>query len=109
MVRTMVKIHGNYCGPNWTGGKKLSAEDFIAQGHTWIRPIDWLDRLCMDHDRSCGEAKDMGCSKKADQKLLDGISKWYRNPFNPIFHPIQNVKAQAVREGINLAQPWRKH
>ena len=105
----MVRIHGNYCGPNWTSGTKMSAEDYLATGRRWIKPTDWLDRLCMDHDRSCGEAGEKGCSKKADQKLLDGISIWYRNPFNPLFHPIMNVKAQLVREAITLAQPWREH
>ncbi len=105
----MVKIHGNYCGPNWTSGVKMSAEDYLATGRRWIKPIDWLDALCMSHDRSCGEAGDKGCSAAADQRLLDGISRWYSNPWNPVLHPIMNVKAQLVRDAISTAQPWRYH
>ncbi len=87
----------------------MSAEDYIATGRKWIPAQDWLDQLCKNHDLSCGRSKDLGCSKKADQALLDGISRWYRKPWNPILHPIQNVKAQAVRTAISTAQPWRKH
>lgn len=105
----MVKIHGNYCGPNWTSGTKLSAQDYLESGRRWIKPTDWLDKLCMAHDRSCGEAGDKGCSAAADQKLLDGISKWYSNPWNPIFHPIISGKAQLVQTAIIAAQPWRTH
>jgi hypothetical protein len=62
----MVQIYGNYCGPNWTGGKALPASDPKVD---WsVKPIDTLDNACRDHDLDCAHPK--GCSKKADDKLI---------------------------------------
>ena len=62
----MVKIHGNYCGPNWTGGKAYAASDSRVD---WKVPcVDALDCACKNHDRDCAHPK--GCSSKADRKLI---------------------------------------
>lgn len=45
----MVKIHGRYCGPNWTAGKKLAAED-AKRSDFDVKPIDVLDNACRTHD-----------------------------------------------------------
>ena len=69
-----MRIHGNWCGPNWTGGKKLSAEDYAARGYSWDAPCtDALDCACRAHDRACSHPK--GCSKKADTKLIKSAEK----------------------------------
>ena len=69
-----MRIHGNWCGPNWTGGKKLSAEDYAARGYSWDAPCtDALDCACRDHDRACSHRK--GCSKRADTKLIKAAEK----------------------------------
>jgi hypothetical protein len=61
----MVKIHGNYCGPNWTGGRNLPAN---SPKVNWNTPcIDALDCACKNHDRDCAHPK--GCSAKADRVL----------------------------------------
>ena len=65
----LVKVHGNWCGPNWTGGRKLSAEDYAKRGYDWNSPCtDALDCACRTHDRACSDPK--GCSKKADTALI---------------------------------------
>jgi len=65
----LVKIHGNWCGPNWTGGRKLSAEDYAKRGYSWNSSCtDALDCACRNHDRACSHPK--GCSKKADTALI---------------------------------------
>ena len=62
----MVRIHGNYCGPNWTGGKAYAASDPRVD---WSVPCkDKLDCACKDHDRDCSHPK--GCSSSADAKLI---------------------------------------
>jgi len=102
MVRTMVKIHGNWCGPNWTGGKNVSAEDYTG---SWDAPaVDWLDRCCRTHDKQCASG---GCSTAADRKMIKCIDNWFKNPLNPLIHPIMNIKAQLVREGIRVASTTR--
>jgi len=40
----MVRIHGNWCGPNWTAGKALPANDPRVD---WsVMPTDALDAAC---------------------------------------------------------------
>ena len=64
-----MKIHGKWCGPNWTGGRKLSAEEYAKRGYSWDAPCsDALDCACRAHDKACSHPK--GCSKKADTALI---------------------------------------
>jgi len=63
----MVKIHGNWCGPNWTGGQAVAAEDY--QG-SWSFPAETkLDAFCRAHDLDCSKG---GCSKAGDLRLIKG-------------------------------------
>ena len=76
----MIKVHGNWCGPNWTGGKKLSAEEYAARGYSWNAPCtDALDCACRNHDRACSHPK--GCSKKADTALIKAAEKLQLSAF----------------------------
>lgn len=107
-VDSIVRIHGNYCGPDWTAGENISARAYTLRGGRFdVKPVDWLDRLCMEHDKGCGSSN-RGCSRADDQRLIDGIDKWTSVWYNPLIHPIQNAKAQTVRTGIALAQPFRR-
>ena len=66
----MVKIHGNWCGPNWTGGQKVAAEDYTGP---WDGPaISKLDEACRSHDKSCSSGK---CSRAADTRLIRAAEK----------------------------------
>ena len=60
----MAKIHGNYCGPNWTAGKARPASDIDKL--PYVAPTDALDEACMNHDRDCSQG---GCSAKGDRAL----------------------------------------
>jgi len=88
-VNTLVKIHGNYCGPNWTGGKPLASND---PGVDWsVKPIDVLDRACRVHDLACSNN---GCSAADDRRLarkatMIGI-------FNPSLAPMARAIALAM-------------
>lgn len=104
----IVRIHGNYCGPDWTAGQRISARSYVLGGGEFdVKPVDWLDALCLEHDRGCGSS-DLGCSRRDDQRLIDGIDKWTSVWYNPLIHPIQNARALTVRSGIALAQPFRR-
>ena len=59
----LVKIHGNYCGPNWTAGQRKPAS--LIDALPYVAPTDALDAACLEHDRSCKN----GCSSKGDLKL----------------------------------------
>lgn len=48
-----MKLHGNYCGPNWSDGKAQESVD----GKT--PPVDSLDALCQAHDAAYFHSKGM--------------------------------------------------
>jgi len=102
MVRTMVKIHGNWCGPNWTGGKRVSAAKY--QGSWNAKAIDKLDRACRTHDKGCSKG---GCCAADDAKLVRAAMKVALNPINMLFRPALVIKAQAVATGISIAAGTR--
>lgn len=63
----LAKIHGNWCGPNWTGGQNVAAEDYKG---SWTFPAETkLDAFCRAHDLDCSKG---GCSKKGDTALIKG-------------------------------------
>jgi hypothetical protein len=124
----LVKVHGNWCGPNWTGGRKLSAEEYKARGLSWDAPCtDALDCACRDHDRACSDPK--GCSRKADTKLIQAAEKLQLSAFrstsleiallNPTLSPGTrrrnkkllelDRKADLIVDAITLARLTRRH
>jgi hypothetical protein len=60
----MAKIHGRYCGPNWTHGRNIPASQYAL--YPEVDPIDSLDKACQQHDKDCSMG---GCSKKGDIRL----------------------------------------
>jgi len=61
----LVAIHGNWCGPNWTSGRNIPANDPSVD---WSVPAtDSLDLACKTHDKSCSGPS--GCSAAADRRL----------------------------------------
>lgn len=100
----MVRIHGQWCGPNWTQGKTQPAN---APGVDFTAPCDdALDCACRSHDKDCSHPK--GCSSKGDQKLIEVALKEALNPINRLFRPGYADKAAAVAAGIRLAQITRR-
>ena len=66
----MVRIHGNWCGPNWTGGRKVAAEDYTGP---WDGPVtSGLDKCCRSHDKSCSSGS---CTRAADTTLIKCAEK----------------------------------
>ncbi len=95
----MVKIHGNYCGPNWTGGKPYAASDSRVD---WTVPcVDTLDCACKKHDRDCSHPE--GCSAKGDRALIRRaaiVRTFSRNES-------LRKKAEAIITGITVASLTR--
>lgn len=100
----MVRIHGQWCGPNWTQGKAQPASapgvDFTASC------IDKLDCACRKHDKDCSHP--LGCSKKGDEQLILTAMKEALSPINRLFRPGYADKAAVVASGIQLAQLTRR-
>jgi len=89
----MVAIHGRWCGPNWTGGRNISARDYLLEGSSFkAKCIDDLDCACRTHDKAC--AGKSGCSAKADRNLA-AKAQWIA-----ITQPKLRNVAQAVASGM---------
>ena len=100
----MVKIHGNWCGPNWTDGKNQPAS---AAGVDFNGPcVSKLDCACRAHDKDCSDPR--GCSSKGDNKLVSVALKEAVNPINRIFNPEYANVAAFVAAGIKAASLTRR-
>ena len=99
---TLVKIHGRWCGPNWTNGRNQTARDYKLKGGTFKTPCDdALDCACRTHDKECSGKQ--GCSAAADRKLAKSDQKILDNPLNLFLNPVMYGKARLIRDGITLA------
>ena len=104
----MVKVHGNWCGPDWTAGKKQSARGYALAGGDWSEPcIDAVDCACRAHDKGCSHIK--GCSVKDDRLLIREMAKYRGSVWNRIRHPIVSSKADVMSGMIALAMLTRRH
>jgi hypothetical protein len=97
MVITIVRIHGNYCGPNWTAGKARPAADINKL--PYVAPTDSLDAACRQHDLACSEG---GCSSKADNRLRNSAL------LVALTQPRLREVALLVAAGMTVAAPTRK-
>ena len=106
-VDYLVKIHGNWCGPNWTAGQKVDALTYKQRGGQFNEPcIDKLDCACRKHDRDCADPR--GCSRKGDSALIKTALAVALNPANRLFNPSLADKAALVAAGITAARPTRR-
>ena len=103
----MVKIHGRWCGPDWTDGKRQSAAEYKTKGGRFKgKANDPLDKACRQHDKGCARTGD--CCRSDDLRLIANITKFQANPFNAIRYPTAYLKAPAIKAGIAAAIPFRK-
>ena len=96
----MVKIHGKYCGPNWTAGKVLAAKNATDKDFE-VKPIDDLDAACRIHDK---DIRDQGNSFKVDTKLMKKAEKIARSPKYSL--KLQ-TKAQFIADSMSRTRFFR--
>lgn len=98
----MVRIHGRWCGPNWTDGQAIDALTYKQMGGDFKgKCIDKLDCACRKHDQDC--ANERGCSAAGDRKLMRAallVSLTTRNA-------ALSAKAKLVAAGITAASITR--
>jgi len=106
-VFRIVKIHGNWCGPNWTAGRRISAQQYRAEGGQFDEPcVDKLDCGCRKHDRDCSDPP--GCSRKGDTELIKTALEVASNPRNRLFNPQLANTAALLAAGITAARTTRR-
>ena len=75
----LLKIHGNWCGPNWTEGYSQPWDDLTdKQKSTTKDPVDAVDSCCQIHDQChaqcrsdfpCDSDERELCYKQCDRRL----------------------------------------
>jgi RHS repeat-associated protein len=75
-----VPVHGNWCGPNWTGGQTEPYNPL--HDDIYLPPIDYTDKVCKNHDQCydrcrqenpCDKSARRSCMRSCDQTLLADI------------------------------------
>jgi hypothetical protein len=68
-----MKVHGNWCGPSWTGGRRLTAQEYDERGLDWKGPAKTpLDEACRFHDF---EGRSGRLTRAADTRLIKAAEK----------------------------------
>ena len=97
------RIHGNWCGPNWTGGQTEPYIPSHDQDGYYKDPRDYVDKVCSHHDKCyekcrakhpCSPWGRRICNRKCDFFLMG------RTVANP--KDIYNPWAYVVGLGITL-------
>ena len=102
----MVRVHGNWCGPNWTDGQSITAAEHKARGGTFKEPCqDQLDCACRTHDEECSGKQ--GCTVKGDDELILACQRILNSPINLFLNPVMYGKARLVRDFISIARRTR--
>jgi RHS repeat-associated protein len=85
-----IRIHGNWCGPNWTGGLTEPYTDI--DDPLYAAPNGYVDTQCMYHDicyfecrllEPCNKHNRRHCERNCDRHLLHGIFTRASGIFNP--------------------------
>mgnify|MGYP001165356950 CR=1 FL=1 len=92
------KLHGNYCGPQWTRGKNHPEARMFEL--PFVAPIDELDYACMMHDEDIAKN---GTSRSSDLRLAKRARKIART--NIKLAPL----ALMVAHGMEVAASQRKN
>jgi len=95
----MVKIHGNWCGPNWTAGQVKPASS-ITRADLKVKCLDKLDCACKQHDITIGT---VGHSFASDEKLRIVAAQ----ESLMIHKPVYAAKAKLIAEGMKTTRWFR--
>jgi len=92
------KIHGHYCGSNWTRGKNHPESKMFQLD--FVKPIDDLDRACMLHDEDIAVN---GTSRSSDLLLAKRAS------MIAILNPRLRGIALSVAGAMRVSAEFRKN
>lgn len=94
----LVRIWGNWCGPNWTGGCAKPAKDYRWDLDPNPQTTDDLDMACKIHDRAYGDPTDKTTKKQADLDLQRKARKIFlKNPLSE-----KGLTAKVIEEAMRL-------
>ena len=95
----MARIHGNWCGPNWTARQVKPASE-ITRADMKVKCLDKLDCGCKQHDISIGTK---GHSFATDEKLRRIAERESLR----VWRPVYAMKARIVAEAMAKSRWFR--
>ena len=99
-------MHGNWCGPGWTGGREVGSKEYFQMDLENVPCLDEVDCACKLHDESC--AHENGCSKKADRVFIQTMDNIIED--TPAYENRSlRAKAKLMKKAILVAIMFRKH
>ena len=103
----MVKLHGRWCGPNWTNNQVIAARDYLLSGGSFkTKCDDKLDCACREHDRGCASSE-LGCSFDDDTRLMRKAQAILNNPLYSITNPSMYAAAAVVANSMAVIR-WTR-
>ncbi|WP_245538712.1 RHS repeat-associated core domain-containing protein [Thiobacillus denitrificans] len=98
----LTKVHGNWCGPDWTGGH---AEQYTpVSAKLYSPPVDGLDTACQSHDicyyqcrkaHPCDPPKRSTCFRSCDGQLTIDAS-WGESIMSSVI--VRTMQRNGIRD-----------
>jgi RHS repeat-associated protein len=91
------KIHGNWCGPNWTGGQTETYIPSLDRDGHYKDPRDFVDKVCSHHDKCYSKCRDkhpcspigrQACERKCDFFLVGRLATNPKDVFRPVAYVV---------------------
>jgi len=101
-VQEIVRIHGNWCGPDWTAGQVKPAKMIIPSDDE-VRCTDKLDCACKVHDYDV--FRNGGRTRNSDSNLASKAIRIANDPRQPRF---LRKKALLVAYGMLIGRSKRR-
>ncbi len=100
-----VKVHGNWCGPNWTGGHKESYSHEHGSyrslaGPYYDPPVDAEDAVCEKHDQCYAVCRDNYSCDQGSRRDCMAICDW-----GLVIQMPPTVTGTTIATGIALHPP----
>lgn len=99
----MVRLHGKWCGPNWTANQRKPAKDATKRDRM-VSCSDSLDCGCKRHDL---DIADSGPSFESDTRLMRKAQTIINNPLYAITNPRMYAAAFVVRDAMSVVR-WTR-
>jgi len=100
----MVRLHGKWCGPNWTANQIKPAKDATKRDRK-VRCNDALDCACKQHDLDIADLGEP--TFNSDTRLMRKAQAIINNPLYAITNPRMYAAAFVVRDSMNLVR-WTR-
>ena len=99
----MVRLHGKWCGPNWTANQRKPAKDATKRDRM-VSCSDSLDCGCKRHDL---DIADSGPSFESDTRLMRKALAIMNNPLYAVTNPRMYAAAFVVHDAMAVVR-WTR-